>query len=259
MLRGLVVWALAMLGDPATEEAVRRTLEAGDEHYVEENALLALGIYAELLDRDDPARARIADFVREQLSHDHPWVRVSAAGALARVSGRDAEGALVRAFEEETDPQARALFVDAFVSLDPPGPAACEALVAALNDPSFDRGTRLSAAVGLAAARRTEGARVLADALRRADDRDEACEALAVIAPQLPDDLYDRVASRARKLARSVLTPGPTRVRAAYLLARLDPDEGLAWLERLERRGGPATLEAVADARTALDRLESED
>jgi HEAT repeat protein len=46
-----------------------------------------------------------------------------------------------------------------------------------------------------------------------------------------------------------------TRVRAAYALARIEPERGSALLDRLAKHPRPAVREAVAEARVNLAKL----
>ncbi|RMG98907.1 MAG: hypothetical protein D6705_04735 [Deltaproteobacteria bacterium] len=258
-LRGIALWALAMLGDGSIVGAARRALANETAPYVHESAVQAMGIVGAVVPREDPVLQEVSAFVADALRDERPWVRAQAAQAAVTAKLPGAESMLVGHLGAERDDDVRDACVCALAELDPPGAEACDRLVEALDDEALPHGTRLAAARGLAAARRTEGARLLAAALRRPFERDDALEALAVVAPRLPAETRDAVVTRARRIAAGFLTPVTTRVRAAYLLARIAPEEGERLLARFERRGGRVAREAVADARAALARLAREE
>jgi hypothetical protein len=110
------------------------------------------------------------------------------------------------------------------------------------------------AALALTGARRPEGAARLVAALRNKETRDQALEALAVLGEQAGSDAPVAV----RRLSKGPLNPVFTKVRAAYALARMLPDEGHALLDRWAKHPRPAVREAVAEARQHLAELESE-
>jgi hypothetical protein len=109
--------------------------------------------------------------------------------------------------------------------------------------------------MALTAARRPEGAPRLLAALARQSTRDRALEALAVLGPAGPPEIADAV----RRYTSGWLTPVFTRVRAAYALARIEPERGQALLDRLAKHPRAAVREAVAEARVNLAKLAARD
>ncbi len=197
----------------------------------------------------DGALARL----RAGLRGEQPELRYQCATGLAEIVGRDAEPDLVEALATETSASVRSALVSALGELDPPGPRACEVLAPLTSDPHIP--TAFAAALALTAARDPRGGPQLLAALERPDDRGRALEALAALGPLAPPNALPAV----RRLARSFFTPGLTRVRAAYALARLSPAEGEAILTRLERALRASVREAVVDARDGLTRLAARD
>lgn len=191
--------------------------------------------------------------LRAGLRGEQPELRFQCAVGLAELEGRAAEPALVAALAAETIPTVRGALVTAIGEIDPPGPEACEVLAPLTTDPHTP--TAFAAALALTAARDPRGAPQLLAALSRPDDRGRALEALAALGPAAPPAALPAV----RRLARSFFTPGLTRVRAAYALARLDPPEGEALLERLSHALRSSVREAVADARAGLAQLATRD
>jgi HEAT repeat protein len=197
----------------------------------------------------DGALARL----RAGLRGEQPELRYQCAAGLAEIEGRGAEQDLVEALERETSQSVRAALVGALGELDPPGPRACEALAPLTADPH--KPTAFAAALALTAARDPRGGPQLLAALERPDDRGRALEALAALGPLAPASALPAV----RRLAHSFFTPGLTRVRAAYALARLSPAEGEAVLDRLQSALRASVREAVVDARDGLARLAARD
>jgi hypothetical protein len=113
----------------------------------------------------------------------------------------------------------------------------------------------------LASVRDKAAGPALVEALGRRVHRDRALEGLAVLGRAAPSTAVEVVDT----LARGWLTPGVTRVRAAYALARIvapgtadRPNPGIALLARLAWHPRPAVREAVADARANLRQLGDE-
>lgn len=197
----------------------------------------------------DSALARL----RAGLRGEQPELRYQCAAGLAEIEGRGAEADLVEALERERNAAVRSALVNALGELDPPGPRACEVLAPLASDKHVP--TAFAAALALTAARDPRGGPQLLLALGRPDDRGRALEALAALGPLAPPNALPAV----RRLARSFFTPGLTRVRAAYALARLSPAEGQALLDRLQSALRPSVREAVVDAREGLARLAARD
>lgn len=195
-------------------------------------------------------RAMIAE-LRELLLDPRPDVRYQAAPALVEVGGPAVEHELLGALEREKQPRVRANLIAAISMLDPPSPAACDVLAAVLDSPEGEGEIGWEAAMALTAARRPEGAPRLIAALRRQSTRDRALEALAVLGPDGPPELADAVS----RYTSGLLLPVFTRVRAAYALARVEPERGQALLDRFARHPRSAVREAVAEARQNLARL----
>ncbi|MBL9103112.1 MAG: HEAT repeat domain-containing protein [Myxococcales bacterium] len=205
---------------------------------------------------EDSPRAALATAranLRRGLAGEFPELRFQCAVGLAELDGAAAEPVLARALAREREPGVVTALVTALGELAPPSPATCDALAPLCDGP--DARTGFAAALALTVARDPRGGPALMRALRRPEDRGRALEALAALGPLAPPAALPVV----RGLARGLLTPGLTRVRAAYALARLAPAEGHALLERLKNSWRPTVREAVADALTALAQLAARD
>lgn len=191
--------------------------------------------------------------LRVGLSADQPELRYQCATGLAELEGAAAEDALAHALARETIPTIRGALVSALGEIDPPSPHTCDVLAPLCDEPHTP--TAFAAALALTVARDPRAGKTLLAALQRPEDRGRALEALAALGPLAPPDALPVV----RRLARSFFTPGLTRVRAAYALARLAPPEGEAILERLSNALRSAVREAVTDARAGLAQLAARD
>jgi hypothetical protein len=239
-LRECSVIALGLLGDAAKGSA-----QSGGEH----------------ADDEWSVANRCRDLLSSSLRSEHADVRFQACIALAELGGESAQGAIVDAFRVETLDEVRANQVAALSVFDPPSEASCQVLREFLDSamgsaPPKQGDARAvatyNAALALAAARDRGAQRRLIASISQTDERDRALEALAALGPPIDDSALRVI----RNLANSRLSPGMTRVRAAYAMCTLEPKEGLALLAKLERSWRPAVREAVADARIALELLE---
>jgi hypothetical protein len=191
--------------------------------------------------------------LRRGLAGPHPELRFQCAAGLAELEGRAAEPDLAAALARETLPAVRGALVGALGELDPPSPATCDVLAPLVDDPHVP--TAFPAALALTVARDPRGGPALLAALARPLDRGRALEALAALGPAAPPAALAAV----RRLAHGLFTPGLTRVRAAYALARMAPSEGEAVLARLAGAWRRSVREAVADARAGLAVLAARD
>lgn len=260
-IQALAAAGLGQIGAPELLDAVPPawfTATAADAAYQRECAAIGwtlLGGAARPVSGDmaqstyDGVVARL----RAGLRAEQPELRFQCAVGLAELEGRAAEAALVEALAVEATPTVRSALVTALGEIDAPGPAACDVLAPLCADPHTP--TAFAAALALTAARDPRGGPQLLAALGRPEDRGRALEALAALGPLAPPAALPTV----RRLARSFFTPGLTRVRAAYALARLAPAEGEAVLERLAHALRASVREAVADARAGLDQLAARD
>ena len=256
VMRGHAAVALGRLGDPDVVAPVRPWCEEpAPDPFLRESAVLALGYLGVAAREHADTRGAVRALLRQALAADEADLRFQAGVALVQVDGARAEAEVVRALRGEAHPEVRGQLAHALTLLNPPGELACAALGELLARADGTPDETFVAATGLAAARRTEGAARLVLGLSRPEERDEACEALAVLAPSLPSEPATAARARARRLAASFWTPQVTRVRAAYLLARLGAPEGPRLLDRLARSRRPAVREAVEDARAALRAL----
>jgi HEAT repeat protein len=267
---------LAELAAPSAHQHAREALESTREDdaamFLRECAVICLSLLGAAA-RDyleDPASAAASPDARERaeqvhramlvelrqlLSDPRPDVRYQAGPALVEVCGAAIEHDLLAALEREQQESVRANLIAAISMLDPPSPAACDVLAAVLETPEGKGEIGWEAAMALTAARRPEGAPRLLAALARQSTRDRALEALAVLGPDGPPEIANAV----RRYTSGWLTPVFTRVRAAYALARIEPERGQAVLERLSRHPRAAVREAVAEARVNLAKLADRD
>jgi HEAT repeat protein len=251
-LRECAVICLSLLGAAARdylEEQQRQLGPSLSRDYLEDPA----GATASPDARERAERVYRSMLVelRELLSDPRPDVRYQAGTALVEVGGTAVEHDLLAALDRERQASVRANLIAAISMLDPPSPAACDVLAAVLATPEGQGEVGWEAAMALTAARRPEGAPRLLAALARQSTRDRALEALAVLGPDGPPEIADAV----RRYTSGWLTPVFTRVRAAYALARIEPERGSALLDRLAKHPRPAVREAVAEARVNLAKL----
>lgn len=197
--------------------------------------------------------ARMLAELRELLTDPRADVRFQVGPALVEVGGEAVEPELIAALERETHEQVRPNLIAAISLLDPPSPAACDVLAAVLETDEGKGQIGWEAAMALTAARRPEGAPRLIEGLRSRETRDRALEAIAVLGLKAPPEAITAV----RRYSSGFLVPIFTQVRAAYALARIEPERGLRLLKRLARHPRPAVREAVAEARAALEQLAS--
>lgn len=284
-LRGTAAVALGTLGEPEVLEVTEAWLHTTDDDeataYLRESAMLASTSLARAaLDAQraapvatQPPRpadapptvevepelvARVRERVERALRAEAPDLRYQAATALVELAelwDGEVEPTLVEALRHEEHADVRQGLIDAIAYLDPPGPAACEALEAIVAGEDGHASIGFDAAVTLAAARRQSARRRLLESLDVRHQRDRALEALAALGGGDPADV-DRV----QQLARRMWLPSITRVRAAYALARMVPasegdNPGLALLRRLRWHPRSAVREAVRDAFTNLEQL----
>ncbi len=257
VLQGFAAIGLGQLGDPRALPLLREALttEGEGEEPAFRRECAAIGL-AELAGAamEDPAAAllpAIAAPLTEGLASPHPEVRFQCAGTLVDVLGNDAEGPIASALAGESTPEVRRGLCEALARIDEPSPATTKLLLAVLEDPSIDLDTRFAAAIGLTAARDPAAAPLLLKGLGKPEFRNRALEALAALGALAPAEAIPKI----RALASSWLRPRVTRVRAAYALARIRPNEGEPLLDRFSRSRSAAVQEAVADARAALKSL----
>ncbi len=266
-IRALAATGLGQLGDEELVEIVTPWIERDavdlDATFARECGLIALSLLGEAA-REAGAAPELVETIARRLaralSASVPDARYQAAQGLVTVLENDAEPDLVRALQAEQDVRVRAGIASALAELDPPGPAACDALrpylTEAERDPSdAGRETAFAAALALAAARDPDGGPALVRALEDREHRERALEALAVLGADAPRE----AALKLRALAERWWVARVTRVRAAYALSRIEPARGEALLTRFERSPFRSVREAVVDARRGLDRLARRD
>ncbi len=261
VLQGFAAIALGQLGDPLALPLLRDALKTegeGDEPaFRRECAAIGLAELAAAA-LEDPAAAllpTIAAPLAAGLASPYPEVRFQCAGTLVDVLGNDAEGPLADALDREEEDEVRRGLCEGLARIDNPSPTTVERLKTLVADDTLDLDTLFPAAIGLTAARSGDAAPVLLRALGKPELPDRALEALAVLGAQAPEEAVQPI----RDLATSWLKPRVTRVRAAYALARIRPEEGHALLNRLGRSRSAEVQEAVADARAALATLAARD
>lgn len=260
-IRAVAATGLGQIGAPELLTAIPDewfTRSDPDAAYLRECAAIAWTLLGEAArpvsgDRPQDVFDVVLARLREGLREGPPELRYQCAAGVAQLVGAEAEADLVAALARETVPQIRGALVTAIGELDPPGPAACDLLAPLCDDPHTP--TAFAAALALTVARDPRGGPQLLRAVGRPEDRGRALEALAALGPLAPPAALPTV----RRLARSFFTPGLTRVRAAYALARLAPGEGEAVLARLASSLFASVREAVADAKAGLDQLAARD
>lgn len=263
---------LAQLTAPQAHARAREALATTGDHpadmFSRECGVIALsllGVSARALLDDPDAEVEVRSIATAQLQQvlsellamlDDPRddVRFQLGPSLVEVGGAAVEPALLAALEREQHEEVRENLVSALALLDPPSPAACDALAQVLAGPQGKGWLGWEAALALTTARRAEAAPRLLAALRSRETRDRALEALAVLGEQAGPE----AAAIVRRYTKGLLMPVFTKVRAAYALARMNPDEGRALLDRLAKHPRPGVREAVAEARQNLEELARE-
>ena len=263
---------LAQLGAATAHARAREALASdGDDPaamFMRECGVIALSLLGaaarsliEEPDVDGETRALATELLGRMLAEllallDDPRadVRFQVGPSLIEVGGAALEPELLAALEREQHEEVRSNLISSIALLDPPSAAACDALVQVLASDKGAGWLGWEAALALTTARRPEGAPRLLAALRSRETRDRALEALAVLGEQAGSEAPAIV----RRYTKGLLVPVFTKVRAAYALARMIPDEGRALLDRLAKHPRPAVREAVAEARQHLEELASE-
>lgn len=260
--------------DPEGEADAPPAASADDEErgYLRESAMMAavrVHRAAAQADAAPQVQQRVETLVEAALRSTAPDLRYQGALALVELQGQRAEPALARALAHEEHLAVREGLVEAMSLLDPPGPAACEALEQVLAGPEAAEGLGFEAAMTLAAARRSSARPRLVDALPVRHQRDRALEALAALGRQ-PTPPSAAEIDAVHRLAGRLWLPAITRVRAAYALARMvapgsgthaspnpgsSPNPGLVQLGRLRWHPRAAVREAVRDAFANLEQL----
>jgi HEAT repeat protein len=266
-MAGMAAVGLGMIGEPALLDSpvpgwVESDSDDTGDQFRRECAVIAisfLGAAAPHTGDGAVIRKRVMKKLRGWLEAKRPDVRFQAAVALVEVGGDAVTSDLVRAFETETHDEVRENLIDALSRVDPV-PAE---VVAVMHEVVADEAERHSlvgfeAAMILASAGDAAAGPVLVAALDHRGYRDRALEALAVLGRAAPPDAVERI----HRMARALLTPGITRVRAAYALARIMAPQtdvrenpGIALLAKLKYHPRPAVREAVADAYQNLEQL----
>jgi len=256
VIQGFAGIGLGQLGDPEALVPLRNMLaDETDEH---EGAvfrrecgaigLAQLGAAARAAAEGEAVLQAICHALEHALGSRRPELRFQAAQSLVEVVGDAAEGALLGALEIELHPEVRRGLCEALTSVARPGAATVARLEALLATPGLERATAFAAALVLTAAGAASGGQALLAAVAEPERRDRALEALAVLGEAAPAEARAPL----HRMATSWLTPGPTKVRAAYALARIWPEKGSPILEELGRSRRPSVREAVEDARAAL-------
>ncbi len=258
---GLAILGLAQIGAPtARERALAGLADMGEDEasmFVRESSVIALSLLGRTTqtENDPGPREQIANDLRALLDDPRDDVRFQAGPALVETLDHAAEPELLAALAREAHPEIRENLIAALAMIDPPSPIACDTLAELLASDEGKGPIGWEIALALTAARRPEGGPHLVEALTMRGRRDDALEALAVLGSAAPPDASEAIA----KLMRGWLVPVFTRVRAAYAMARIRPNEGEARLAELGRSVRGPVRDAVAEARVNLAKLARED
>lgn len=250
-LRGAAFAALGRLGEPDDWDAAVTTF-AGEldeaSSYERECALIYvsfLGVAAREAG-ETTVCDRSRDTLTSALTHALADVRFQAAMGVAEIGGLGVESALLGALDRETEGRVRTQIVEALALDDPASEAVVARMSTLVEDKEDDQlpETRHAAAMLLAAARHPQAVPQLVSSLRYVDVRDDAIEALAVFSREQAAAAIEPI----RRLTTGWLTPGATRVRAAYALSRWSEPDGPRWLGRLRFHPRSGVRAAVRDA-----------
>lgn len=260
-LRGVALLGLGQLGRPEAIAIGQAWFLLDEESseldpdafgFLRECAAIAMSFVGRCGPPGDPTRVEVRTILVEGLHGERPEVRFQAAMGLAELGDPQDERALTEALEAEEHELVRENILAAlalFETLSEPSLEALRSVVRDETDDELEGPAGFAAALGLAAARDPAAGPRLVDAMAIKHERDRALEALAVLGPSAPKDAADELESITR---RGLTVPPITRVRAAYALARIDPERGEARLERFARHPKKMVREAVAEAREAL-------
>ena len=269
LVRGLAYIARGRLADPLLLAELEDSDDGDDpviDGWVLECRMIAL---AELARHVPPPlgveRDAILRGLVSRLADGAAQTRFQAAAALADAAPSIAREVLAGHLPRETHPLVRGQYFDIFFDLGDPPSSILEAARESLrdgdsdgdgdDDPAHLRGS-FAAARLLASVADACAADRLARAVHELEHRDVALEALAALpSTAIPRDTVDY----ARRMVHRWLVPPVTRVRAAYLVARAEPDTGEALLSRLSRSLRPSVRAAVEDARAGLAQLAARD
>jgi hypothetical protein len=265
-VRGLAMIARGRLADATLLRDYRRGTLAPHpqdpaKQWIKESAILGLGELAAFappppgVEHDDILRALL-----EALDDPAPEVRFQAIAVVADAAPSMAEELLPPRLALETQAEVRAQIYATFLDRGDAPSLVVDAARAATgvgrdgdgeSDPAAERES-FAAARLLASLRIGAAAERLLRGMTDGDERDDAIEAMAALEPS---DIPGAAADLAERLTRRWLVPPVTRVRAAYLLARVRPEAGGALLDRMARSARASVRDAVVDARAALHTL----
>jgi HEAT repeat protein len=259
-VQGLAATGLGMLGEAEVLDRCARWLALTDDDedagFLRQCGAIAISLVGAAAPRRHEARAEALKLLRAALASDRPDVRFQAPIGMVEIADAKVERELLDALTREEHGDVRLNLVAALSRLDPAPAATCAALERLLDTEEGNEEVGFEAAMILASARRATARPRLMRALDHRGERDRALEALAVLGPAPPEDL-----ERVQRLAAAMMTPGVTRVRAAYALSRMAPrgvrDPGRALLAKLRFHPRAAVREAVSDALANLGRLET--
>jgi HEAT repeat protein len=259
-IAALAAVGLGTIGDPDLLGRIEGWLERDDgddpegAQFVRECAAIAVSLLGAAAPKGHAVRERVLEQLRASLGSDRPDVRFQAPIGMVEVGDAQVETELLAALKTESESAVRTNIVVALARLHPTPPATCNALERLLQTEAADDEIGFEAAMILAGARRVTARPRLLRALHHRGERDRALEALAVLGRAQPSEIEP-----VHRLATRVWTPGVTRVRAAYALARMagerPDDPGPALLARLRFHPRACVREAVRDALLNLGTL----
>lgn len=261
-VRGLALIARGRLGDAALLRDYRAGTLAPDSQglarWVRESAMLGLGELAQFsppppgVEHDDLLRC-----ILEGLDDPAPEIRFQAVAVVADVAPSMVPELLPQRLDVDDEAEVRAQIYDVFLDRsDPPATVLDAARMAANSETTANpEANAPSVRESFVAARLLASLQDKVAAprlLRGMDDRDERDDAIEAMAVLNPSDIPAEAISLALRLTRRWLVPPVTRVRAAYLIARVSPVDGGALLDRMARSARASVRDAVTDARAAL-------
>ncbi len=265
-VRGLALIGRGRLGDASLLREYRAGAFAPSQReparqWIRESAMLGLGELAKFtppppgVEHDDLLRC-----ILEGLDDPAPEIRFQAVAVVADAAPSMVPALLPARLESEDEPEVRAQIYDIFLDRGDAPETVLNAARAAAGDDDTPRHQpaapsvreSFTAARLLASLRLKDAAPRLLRGMTDSEERDDAIEAMAALdAGDIPEAATDL----ARRLTRRWLVPPITRVRAAYLLARVHPTDGGALLDQMARSARASVREAVVDARAALTTL----
>ena len=260
--RGLALLGLARIGDTNVLDACLTVLQSTAEHEIavfeRECAIIALGELGMILPDDPqwrPMRKRLETELWTRIGDERTEVRYQIPRSLAQLNARDWQAALGQRLDVETNERVTSQILEVFAEhgrLDRSIILQIETFVRR-EDPNLLPEAWLHAGISFALGKSTLASACFTQALRFSETRQRALEAVAIMMTPAEPELLKML----RPIAEIRLWPSLENVRAAYALARVQPEQGRAVLAHYRRSFRPVIRQAARNAERQLDELQN--